>query len=350
MAETAYKKISKAILWMAAIIIAVYLLFLLSDLIIMLALSILLSLIFAPIVSIFESRGFNRLTSTLITFGIVGFVVYLGLSVVIPKFIYQMNQLISALEGFKFADELESIEAAIINYFPFIEPGGITSAVQNFFSTQFVNSFESVSTLLSSIVSVVAVLVIVPFITFFLLKDSRRIVQGIMHLMPNKYFEMSYWVLKKVSLQLGLFVRAWIFDATFVGVMIGFGFYIIGLENAMPLGVIAGLGHLIPYFGPIIGGIPAAIISIVQYGDLSQIPLITLIVLLTYTFDNGFVQPYVFGKSVDMHPIMIILLIIAGGQLFGLPGMLLAIPVATVIKTFAKEIYFATKNYKIAKA
>jgi len=65
--------------------------------------------------------------------------------------------------------------------------------------------------------------------------------------------------------------------------------------------------------------------------------------------DNGFFQPYVFSKSVDMHPIVIILLIIAGSQLFGLIGMLLAIPTATVIKTATKEIYFAFKNYKIAR-
>ena len=65
--------------------------------------------------------------------------------------------------------------------------------------------------------------------------------------------------------------------------------------------------------------------------------------------DNGFVQPYVFSKSVDMHPIVIILLIITGGELFGLIGILLAVPTATVLKTSAKEIYFAYKNYSIAK-
>ena len=91
--------------------------------------------------------------------------------------------------------------------------------------------------------------------------------------MPNKYFEMSYWILKRVSLQLGRFVRGWIFDATFVGVVIGFGFYFIGLPNALPLGVMAGLGHLIPYFGPIVGGVPAIILSIMQTGGLSQVPL-----------------------------------------------------------------------------
>ena len=349
MSDITYKKFFKSLLWLAGIIVSLYLLYLLSDIIIIISIAILLSFIFAPIVTVFEARGFNRLTSTLITFGIFGSVLYLGSSVVIPKFATQMDQLISALENFKFTDALASIEAAIINYLPFIEPGDITKRIQEFFSSQFINSFESFTSILSSIVSVAALIVIVPFITFFLLKDSKRILQGMLNLMPNKYFEMSYWVLKKVSLQLGLFVRAWIFDATFVGVMIGFGFYSIGLENALPLGVIAGLGHLIPYFGPIIGGIPAVIISVVQFGDFSQVPIITFIVLLTYALDNGFVQPYVFGKSVDMHPIMIILLIIAGGTLFGLIGMLLAVPVATVIKTFAKEIYFATKNYRIAR-
>jgi predicted PurR-regulated permease PerM len=129
----------------------------------------------------------------------------------------------------------------------------------------------------------------------------------------------------------------------------GFGFYFIGVPNALPLGVIAGLGHLIPYFGPIIGGIPAIILSIMQTGDLSQVPLIILIVTLTYSLDNGLVQPYVFSKSVDMHPVVIILLIISGGELFGIIGMLLAIPVTTVVRTTANEIYFALKNYKIVK-
>ncbi len=349
MPDITYKKFIKPILWLAGIIISFYLLYLLSDIIIIVSISILLSFILAPIVAGFEGRGFNRLTATLISFGIMGLLVYLGLSVIIPKFIFQMNHLIVALQKFDFAEELRSIEGVIISSLPFLEPGDISSRLQEFFSSQIVNSFQGLTSLLSGIVSIVAILVIVPFITFFFLKDSKRILQGILNLIPNSYFEMSYWVLKKVSLQLGLFVRAWIFDASFVGVLIGFGFYIIGIENAMPLGVIAGLGHLIPYFGPIIGGIPAIIISIVQFGDLSQVPIIIFIVLLTYMLDNGFVQPYVFGKSVDMHPIMIILLIIIGGTLFGLIGMLLAVPVATVIKTFAKEIYFATKNYRIAR-
>jgi len=349
MSDSNYNKATKFFLSAAALILFLYLVYLLTEIIIVLALAILLAFIFAPFVSILEAKGFNRLTSTLLTFGIFGFAIYFSLSIIIPKFVFQMDQLISSLEGFSFAEELKTLEVTLMHYVPFLEAGDLTNSIEVFVTSQVTNIFGTITSVLSRIVSVIALVVIVPFITFFLLKDYRKILLSILQTIPNNYFEMSYYILKKVSLKLGLFVRAWIFDATFVGLVIGFGFYFIGVPNALPLGVIAGLGHLIPYFGPIIGGIPAIIVSIVQYGDLSQVPLILLVVLSTYALDNGFVQPYIFGKSVEMHPVMIILLIISGGILFGLFGMLLAVPVATVIKTFSKEIYFARKNYRISR-
>jgi len=348
MPETTYKKTVKLILWIAGTILLLYLIYLLADVIIILALSVLLAFIFAPVVFMLEQRGFSRLSSTFIAFAALAILIYLGLSVFIPKFSFQMNQLITRLEEFSLTEQLKAVQDWLTTSLPFLDLSNLLTRVEEFFSSQLVNSVASLSSLLTSIVSVIAFLVIVPFITFFLVKDSKRILQGMLQMMPNKYFEMAYWIIKKVSLKLGLFVRAWIFDATFVGILIGFGFYLIGIPNALPLGVIAGLGHLIPYFGPIIGGIPAIIISIMS-GDTSQIPLIIIIVLGVYTIDNGFVQPVVFGKSVDIHPIMIILLIIAGSQLFGLIGMLLAVPVATVIKTMVKEINYAFKNYRIAR-
>jgi len=348
MPDSTYKKTIRILFWITGTIIFLYLVYLLTEVIIIFALSVLLAFIFAPFISMLESRGLNRLTSTLIIFGVFAFIIYLSLYVIIPKLVSQMNQLVAAMQDFSLDEEIKKLEETVIHYLPFVQQGSVTTKIESFFSSQLVNIIDRISDVLSSIISVITVLIIVPFITFFLLKDYRRILQSLLQTVPNKYFEMSYYILKKVTLQLGLFVRAWIFDATFVGFMIGFGFFFIGVPNALPLGVIAGLGHLIPYFGPIIGGIPAIIVSIVQYGDLSQIPLIILVVIITYTFDNGFVQPFIFGKSVDMHPIAIILLIISGGILFGLMGMLLAVPVATVIRTFTKEIYFAKKNYKIA--
>lgn len=349
MTDQTFKRLTKIILWTLGLFIFLYFAYLLSNIIIILIVSVLLAFIFHPLVSMLEQEGFNRLASTLFIFVGIGLFFYIGLSFFIPKFTMQMNHLIETLHGYSLQDQLLKIEKEIHSFLPFFQIGELTKKVEVFITDQIVNSFDSITVLLSSIVSVVAILVIVPFITFFLLKDSRRIIQGIIQIVPNNYFEMSYYIIKRISVQLGRFVRAWIFDATFVGFFCGFGFYIIGIENALPLGLIAGLGHLVPYLGPIIGGIPAAIISIIQFGDLSQIPYIILVMMLVYTFDNGFVQPYVFSKSVNMHPIIIILLIITGSQLFGILGMLLVVPVTAVIRTASKEIYFAFKNYRIAK-
>ena len=349
MVESNLKKISKILLWVILAVVLLYILYLLSDLLIILIISILLAFIFDPFIKQLEKEGLNRIMSTIIMFAVVGFLVYITLSVFVPKLLYQVNQLVQILHINTLESQISILERDIYKYFPFFSIGEISAGIRNFIDSWIQNPIDRISVLLSSIVSVAAILVIIPFITFFLLKDSKKIFVGMLNILPNKYFEMSYWILKKVSVQLGRFVRAWVFDATFVGFTCGIGFYLIGIPNALPLGIIAGLGHLVPYFGPIIGGIPAIIISIIQYGDLSHVPYIFLLMLIVYILDNGFVQPYVFSKSVDMHPIVIILLIIAGSQLFGVLGMLLAIPTATVLKTTAIEIYFAFRNYKIAR-
>jgi predicted PurR-regulated permease PerM len=167
--------------------------------------------------------------------------------------------------------------------------------------------------------------------------------------MPNRYFEMSYWVTKKMGVELSRFVRGWIFDAFAVGFLSAIGLSILGIKNPISIGFVAGVGHLIPYFGPIIGGIPAIIISIVQFGDFSMLPNIVIMFLLVYTFDNGFIQPNVFSKSTDLHPLLIIILILAGSQVMGILGMLLAVPAATVLRTAAREIYLGYKNYRIIR-
>jgi predicted PurR-regulated permease PerM len=349
MTEKSIKRITRISLWAFVIILFLVTVFLLSDIILILIFSILLAFIFIPFVGLLEKEGLSRLVSTLIVFGTTGLLLYVLLSFIIPKFVVQMDQMMKMLQSFSLHDQLVQFEAELYRLFPFFTPGQVSQKIEEFISSQFINSFDTVSELLSGIVSVVLLIVIIPFISFFLVKDSRKIMKNILHIIPNNYFEMSYWILKKVSLQLGRFVRAWIFDATFVGTCMGLGLYFIGVNNALPLGVIAGLGHLVPYFGPVIGGVPAIIVAVIQTGDLSLAPFIILLVIITYMLDNGFVQPYVFSKSVDMHPIIIILLIIAGSQLFGILGMLLAVPTASVIKTAAKEIYFAFKNYKIAR-
>jgi predicted PurR-regulated permease PerM len=349
MPEIILKKKSRIILWLILAAVLIYLIYILADIIILLSISILLAFIFEPLVTILEKEGLNRLTSTLLIFAGLGFLVYFGISYLIPNLVIQMNQVITTLHVETLHKQILALENEIYKYLPFFSLGQLSKRIEEFISSGIVNSFDKLSTVLTSIISIITLLVIVPFITFFLLKDSKVILHSILQKMPNKYFEMSYWIFKNITIQLGRFVRGWVFDATFVGIACGFGYYFIGIKNALPLGLISGLGHLVPYFGPIIGGVPAIIISVIQYGNFSHVPFIIILMLIVYALDNGFVQPFVFAKSVDMHPIAIILLILIGSQLFGVIGMLLVIPFATVVRTAAKEIYYALKNYKIAK-
>lgn len=347
--ELSLKKITKFLAGLAGIALLLYFSVIVFDIIVMLVLSILLAFIFNPLVMFFEKNGVNRLISVILVFLIAAVVITFGFSVFIPKVAKQMNVLAANLTEENVEQVLGQFNTTIDNLIPFVSGEEVTQKISEFFSNLLFDSINNISDIVTSIISVLAISVIVPFMTFFILKDKHKIVKGIIDIMPNKYFEVSYWVIKKISHQLGRYVRSWIFDAFIVGAMATIGLAVLGIQNSITIGTIAGIGHLIPYFGPVIGGLPAIIISLIQFGDLSMLPSITLVFVIIYTFDNGYIQPNVFSKGTDIHPLMIIILILIGSQAMGILGMLLAVPTASVIKTAAREIYFGYKNYRIIR-
>lgn len=343
--RTTYKAITSIIL----ITIFTYFSYLFLDIIILLIISIFITMIFNPLVTILENQGIKRIISVFLVFALSGIAIFFALNVLIPKIANQINALANTLSQEKVNSLMLQVESAIKEYIPFMQTTEFASKLEEFFSGLLFESVNNISNIVSSIVSVLAIFVIVPFITFFMLKDNTRILNGIINIVPNKYFEFSYYVITQIGVQLGRFIRGWIFDAFMVGFLAALGLTILGIQNSIIIGFIAGVGHLIPYFGPVIGGLPAIIISLIQFGDFSMLPEIVIMFTIIYTVDNGYIQPNIFSKSTDMHPLMIILLILMGSQLMGILGMLIAIPAATVIKTAAKEFYFGYKNYKIIR-
>ncbi len=347
--EQIFSKSLKIFFGIIGIIILLYISYLIVDILIMIAFSVLVSLIFNPLVRLIESRGTQRLTSVIIVFLLSGFVIFIGLYVFIPKIIGQLNALGELLSKENVNQVFVDVQEIIQNSIPIIDSSNLASRLSETFSDLIFSSVDNISNIVSSIFSVLAISVIVPFMTFFMLKDSNKIIKGIVNVMPNRYFEMTYLVIYKIRVQLGRFVRGWLFDAFVVGALSAIGLSILGIKNAISIGVIAGVGHLIPYFGPIVGGLPAIIISLIQFGDLSMLPGIVIMFTLVYTIDNGLIQPNVFSKSTDIHPLMIIILILVGSKIMGVLGMLLAVPTATIVKTATREIYLGIKKYKIIK-
>ncbi len=326
-----------------------FLIYYLLDVLILLALSVLLAFILDPIINFLEKNSFKRLHAILLVF-LISFMLGFGIySYLIPAILKQTNALFLKLNVETIKSQLVLLEDHIQTLFPFVTKERIAQQVEKLSAGMFENLLQQVSPFLTNIFSFLAVIIILPFTTFFILRDRAQIVKGMVSVLPNRYLEMSYSVIKKVTQQLGRYVRGWMLDALFIGLACGLSFHLIGVDNALALGALAGVGHLIPYFGPIIGGIPALLITFLQYGDLSKAPIIIISLLIIYALDNGIVQPFIFSKSVNMHPLIIIFLIIAGGQLYGVLGMLIAIPTATVIKTASMEFYFAWKNYRITR-
>lgn len=348
--EIQIKKIKTIILVTLSVCLIVYLSFIFANILAILIVSILFSMIINPVVDFLEKGRIHRTVSVLIVFITVGALIFNGVSFLMPKIVNQLNNLGGTLSQENLELVIGKFEKTLKHSFPFLNSVNFVQKVTSFLQNVVFNWVNNISEIFYSIVSVIAILVIIPFMSFFLLKDNKRLMRGIINIMPNKYFEVSYSVVSKITYQLGRFVRGWIFDASAVGILSGIGLAILGIDNAVSIGFIAGIGHLVPYFGPVIGGIPAIIISIIQFGDFSMIPSILIMFACIYAIDNGFIQPNVFSKSTDMHPLVIILLILIGSETLGVFGMLLAVPTATVVKTAAREIYLGYKNYQIIRA
>jgi len=349
LSENQLKKSKTYLLISLSFCLLVFLSFLFGNILAMLAVSILVSLIFNPIVDFLERRGLSRLFSVLTVFVLVGLLIAGSFSFLSPRIVNQFNNLSATLTQVNLQLFFQQFEKSLKATFPFLNSINIVEKFTNFSQSIIFSWVNNLSNIVYSIVTIIAILVIVPFMTFFLLKDNKHLMRGIINIMPNKYFEVSYSVINKIAAQLGRFVRGWILDAFLVGLISGIGLTILGINNAVSIGFIAGVGHLIPYFGPIIGGVPAIIISLIQFGNFSMLPSIIVMFLCVYAIDNGIIQPNIFSKATDIHPLGIIILIVAGSQLLGVLGMLLAVPIATVVKTASREIYLGYRNYKIIR-
>ena len=128
------------------------------------------------------------------------------------------------------------------------------------------------------------------------------------------------------------------------------GLRIIGLRDFLVVGTIAGISNVIPYLGPIIGILAGIIAALIQYSTLSfgiVLPVVAVF-LVVQILDNVFVAPVVVARSVNLHPLVVIFVVLAGNQLFGAVGMILAVPTTAVIKVSVRTVYEGLRSYSIA--
>jgi predicted PurR-regulated permease PerM len=150
-----------------------------------------------------------------------------------------------------------------------------------------------------------------------------------------------------VDLQLGGYLRGQFLDAMIIGLLSIIALWILGVKYFVLIGIFAGLANMIPYVGPLAGMIMAASVVLLNDGSGEDIAWVIGAFAIIQLIDNVLVQPLVLGKSVNLHPLVIIFAIITGGQFFGIIGMLVAIPVTGILKVVTIEVYNSVKRFNL---
>jgi predicted PurR-regulated permease PerM len=183
---------------------------------------------------------------------------------------------------------------------------------------------------------------LIPVFAFYILKDHEYFIDQVGYLIPLKYRTDLHSLYVSIDKAVGQFLRGQLLVAISVAVMTTTGLLIIGVPNALLLGIICGLCNLIPYIGPLIGAIPVALVSLML--GWKTMLFSVMVVFIVQQVDNMVISPKIMGDSLRIHPVYIIVAIIAGSGLFGFMGLLLALPALIILKEvilfiFKKRLY-----------
>ena len=314
------------------------------ELVFALILSCLAAFILHPLVKFVELRlGLKRIFSVLGVFVVVGGIVIFTLANLFPLILSRIQGFYNQFKTFPFEAKLTESAQKLLAGFSFISPSDLSKQIHSLIES----GVQQIGSVLENALGAVVSLAIVPIVTFFILVDGNRGVKKLIERVPNKYFEMTLNVIHKINRDLVGYLRGWLMEALIVGLLSYVGYTIIGIDYAILIGLIAGIANMIPYLGPVVGAVPALLVSLTQYGDFRMLVPIVIVAVAVQLIDEMIVQPFTFAKAIDMHPLSVIVVLLIGNELLGIAGMLLAIPLFTILKVAAKETYWGLKRYRI---
>jgi len=186
-------------------------------------------------------------------------------------------------------------------------------------------------------------LVLVPVVTFYLLRDWDALVANMRGLVPKNYEAAVVQLIRECDAVLAQFLRGQLLVMLALGLIYSIGLWIIGLEFALLVGMLAGLVSFIPYLGGIVGIGTAGILGFLQYHDVIHLVYIALVFGVGQTLEGMLLSPLLVGDRIGLHPVAVIFAVMAGGQLFGFIGILLALPVAAIIMVILRHLH---RHYK----
>lgn len=317
--------------------------------------SFILAYLGSPLVDRLERRKLNRTLAVLVVFVLTLIVMALVVILVIPMVVREIAAL--------FAHAPQVISWFKLNVLPWltahlgVQPESLDPAkLMDLVGSNFVSAGKIVGRVLLSVSSSGGAvfeffinLILIPVVTFYLLRDWNRMTGRIAALIPRAAAPTIERLVRECDVVLGAFLRGQLLVMVCLAVFYSLVLSIIGLNNAVAIGVVAGMLSFVPYLG-VITGVALALITALLQGQGWLLPLEVVIVFTVGQLLSDMVlTPRLVGERIGLHPVLVIFAILVGGALFGFAGILLALPVAaacTVLVRYARERYVGSRLYQ----
>lgn len=225
----------------------------------------------------------------------------------------------------------------------------ITGKVTTWGTSFLNNAATGVGNFVGTLTEIVLAIVTTPFILFYLLRDGKRLPDYLLKFIPTALQPQSRMVMKEMNSQISSYIRGQIIVSCCIGALLYIGYLIIGLEYSLVLAIVAACTAVVPYLGPAIAITPALVVAMVT----SPFMLLKMVIVWTAVqlIEGKFISPQIMGKTLKIHPITIIFVIIFAGKMFGVLGIILAVPGYAVLKVVVTHIFqwfrFRSGLYKV---
>ncbi len=287
-------------------------------------------------------RSLAILLVYLAVFGLSALVVIYGLPHIIEEF-NRLGQAIPDLTG-----EMKKIMAYVEKRY---SKSALPEGVKQVFDERIkhleeilLGTVRAATTSLLKSFSYLLSLVIAPVFAFYMLKDIERIKESFTLTIPRKYRSDVLAIGRDLNEIMSGFFRGHLLILIITGALTGLGMYLIGLDFAFIIGIIAGVAELVPYLGPFITAVPAVALALLISRKTAVFAVI--VILIVQQLENSVITPKILGKNMGLHPLVVIFTLLAGGELYGFIGILLAVPAAAAIKVILRYIYLKLVDEK----
>ncbi|OGN05614.1 MAG: hypothetical protein A2746_02305 [Candidatus Yanofskybacteria bacterium RIFCSPHIGHO2_01_FULL_44_22] len=329
MPEHIHVEISAASILKAILLVLFFVfLYLLKDVIIIVFFAIIVASAISPFANWLDSKKFPRLLGVLLLYLSVLGLIVLVFSLVIPFVSEDISQLSVALPQLleKASTALEEAQSSSPKFLDFVsELQNMLDGLSSYLQQAAQSIVGMVISIFGGVMSFIAILII-----SFYLSVTRKGVEGFLgSVVPEKYENYIVDLWKRSEAKVGQWLQGQLLLALLIGLMVYVGLALMGIKFALVLGILAMLLEVVPIIGPVIAAIPAVFFAFMQSPSLGL--WVILFYVIVQQLENHILVPLVFGKTIGLNPVVVIIALLVGSQLAGIVGMILAVPIATII-------------------